>query len=123
MATRWIQSPFPHSPVDDLESFYYTAQWATAFNDGPTERGDLWESDKQEYGAFFAHPMVLLRPSFRKLETLTYDWRRMMNQAKKLDGVKRKDYLADNFLVYGYRGVTEYFELICKHRELLKEAV
>ena len=87
MATRWIQSPFPHFPVDDLESFYYTTQWATAFNDGPSEReqdrdkirefremissdqrtytmgiikdpDDLWESDKQEYGAFFAHSMV-----------------------------------------------------------------
>ncbi|KAF9644695.1 hypothetical protein BDM02DRAFT_3190360 [Thelephora ganbajun] len=23
-----------HSPIDDLESFYYTAQWAAAFNDG-----------------------------------------------------------------------------------------
>src|SRR5258705_1183914 len=26
--------PYLHSPVDDLESFYYTAQWAVAFNDG-----------------------------------------------------------------------------------------
>ena len=84
---------------------------------------DPWEGKKREYGMFFARSMALLRPWFRKLEALTHDWRRMMKRAEELDDAKRKDYLADNFLVYGYRGVAEYFELICKHHELLKEAV
>jgi len=77
------------------------------------------------FGKVTSRNMVYFSPAlwFRKLEALTYDWRCMMYRAKKLDDAKRKDYLADNFLVYGYRGVAEYFELICEHRELLEGAV
>ena len=34
LETLEVPEPYLHSPVDDLESFYYTAQWAVAFNDG-----------------------------------------------------------------------------------------
>ena len=40
-----VKRPYLHSPVDDLESFYYTAQWAAAFNDGTSggrhEEGEI----------------------------------------------------------------------------------
>ena len=34
VATLGKPRPHLHSPVDDLQSFYYTTQWAVAFNDG-----------------------------------------------------------------------------------------
>src|SRR5258708_6793836 len=29
-----VSEPYLHSPVDDLESLYYTMQWAAVYNDG-----------------------------------------------------------------------------------------
>ena len=140
-----------HSPVDDLESFYYTAQWAAAFNDGPkgekhdgdgvrefremisgdkrysavhrirTTDHDTWE--EEEYGAFFANSTALLHPWLEKLNALLIDWRRLAAQAKKLEDAKKKDHLTNSFLVLGYRGVAEYFQLLHQHRESLEEVV
>jgi len=144
---------YPHSPVDDLESFYYTAQWAAAFNDGATggkhdgasirefremilgdgrlaathalmlKGPDFWrEEEQQKYGAFFANSTTILRPWFGKLNTLAIDWQSVLIQARKLEDTE-KEYLADNFLVFGYRGVAEYLQLIHEHRELLGKTV
>jgi len=147
-------SSYLHSPVDDLESFYYTAQWAAAFNDGAMggkrdgasirefrekisgdgrltathalmlKGPDFWrqEQQQQRYGAFFANSTVILRPWFGKLITLAIDWQSVLIQARKLEGTE-KEYLADSFLVFGYRGVAEYLQLIHEHRELLEKTV
>jgi len=87
---------------------------------------DVWE--EEEYGAFFTNSTTLLRPWFEKLNALITDWKRLVAQAKQLEDTKMKEHLADNFLVdnflvYGYRGVAEYFELIHEHRVSLEEAV
>jgi hypothetical protein len=34
------QGDYLQSPIDDLDSFYYTAQWAVAFNDGHAGKVD-----------------------------------------------------------------------------------
>ena len=145
----WSSKSCLHSPVDDLESFYYTAQWAAAFNDGAsgkkydggwirefrekisgdkrlsafrevqTRYPETWE--EEEYGAFFANSVALLHPWLKKLDILTADWLRLMMQGKKLEDTKMKEHLTDSFLVYGYRGVAEYFELIHEHRASLKK--
>lgn len=74
--------PYLHSRADDLESFYYTAQWVVVFDDSANggkydgewieiffERRYLARGKTsvplrrrlEEYGPFFAHSGVLLR--------------------------------------------------------------
>jgi len=147
----WFPKPYLHSPVDDLESFYYTAQWAVAFGNGGSGKKhdgdgvrefremisgdkrllavgdirnthhDVWE--EEEYGAFFVNSTALLHPWLEKLEDLRTDWRSLAAQTKKLKNTNTKEHLADNFLVYGYRGVAEYFELLHQHGGSLGRAV
>jgi len=151
--TLWVSRPHFHSPVDDLQSFYYMAQWAAAFNDGASgekydsnnirefremisggrrltadfiilsRNHDFWKLMAGAYSSFFAHSTAILHPWLRNLNTLVADWSSIMIHAEKLDDAERKDYLDYNFLVYGYRGVGEYFELIHEHRALLETAV
>ena len=107
-----------HSPIDDLQSFYYTVQWAVAFNDGASGReydgeeikyfrkmiaGDRWdqasnqvrdkpsvtEQDVIDYGTFFASSLALLNPWMR-LVVLRREWRLVMEQAAKLNDEDRK---------------------------------
>jgi len=148
--TLWDSDPHFHSPVDDLQSFYYTAQWAAAFNDGASggkydsnkirkfremisggrrlaatdvilsRTYDFWKEVGQAYGPFFTHSTAILHPWLQRLNTLKAEWSPTTVRAEKLDDAKRKDYLVYNFLVYGYRGVGEYFELIHNHRALLE---
>ena len=151
--TLRISRPHFHSPVDDLQSFYYTAQWAAAFNDGASgrkydsndirefremissknrfaatyivlsRRYEFWKEVEQAYGPFFTHSAAILHPWLQSLNTLTAEWSSIPIRAEELDDAKRKEYLVGNFLVYGYRGVGEYFELIHEHRALLEMAV
>ena len=143
--------PYLHSPVDDLESFYYTAQWAVACNDGASggkykgtgiqrfremiageERARATAlvhyvldpvTAEEEYGPFFAHSLTLLSPWFAKLATMVRSWNGVMHRAAKLDGKDKEKYLGSNFLIYGYRGVTEYFELLREHGASLQGIV
>jgi len=149
----WSSESYLHSPVDDLESFYYTAQWAAAFNDGAsgekhdgggirrfremisgdkrydafrevqTTRSSVWKRREQEYGAFFVNSTALLHPWLKKLDALIIDWRSLAAQAEDLEDTKMKEHLTDSFLAYGYRGVAEYFELIHEHRASLAKVV
>jgi len=152
---RTLRNPRPylHSPVDDLESFYYTAQWAAAFNDGANggkycgeeieefremiaggtrDSGSLivrnavypvTRSQEEGYGPFFTQSLAFLSPWLAKLATIVNDWGSVMAGAKALEDEQKEKYLGLNFLVYGYRGVGEYLELVHEHRALLQEIV
>ena len=93
----------------------------TATHEVRIARYDTWE--EEEYGAFFVNSAALLHPWLKKLDDLKYDWGGLMAQAKKLEDTEMKEHLADNFLVYGYRGVAEYFELLREHRASLERVV
>ena len=149
--TLWTAEPYLHSPVDDLESFYYTAQWAVAFNDGASggryngiELQDFREmiagSEREqanamvrdelcpipseaEYGSFFARSLSLLTPWQLKLGELDGDWNDVLYDASLRDDKGKEEYLGLNFLIYGYRGVGEYLELLHEHRASLQKAV
>jgi len=81
---------------------------------------DFWERREQEYGAFFVKSAALLHPWLKKLDILMADWARLMDQAEYFEDTKMKEHLTDNFFIYGYRGVVEYFELIHEHRASLE---
>ena len=140
--TLWSPSAYLHSPVDDLEFFYCTAQWAVAFNDGlsggrhdgkeikkfreaiaGSRRGDailkiqthLTHTRKVAAEYFFAHSLALLAPWFMKVSVLSKEWTKVMDQAEDFDGEEREKYLSREFLAFSYRGVREYLELIREH--------
>ena len=142
-----------HSPVDDLESFYSTAQWAAAFNDGASggtyngiemqqlrkmiaghRRARVVELVRDElslcsakvefeYGPFFAQSLVLLNAWWKRWAALARDWRHVMARADALEGKDKEKHLGLNFLIFGYRGVGEYLELVHEHRASLQGAV
>ena len=140
--------PHLHSPVDDLESFYYVAQWAAAFNDGAVggryngngieQFREMISGDQREmaigdvrerlkpltaetkYGPFFAQSLHVLTPWRGELGSLTSDWVDVTDKAFELSEPEREKYLGKNFLIYGYRGVAEYLELVHKHRGSLQ---
>ena len=139
-----------HSPVDDIESFYYTVLWATAFNDGASggkHNGteiqhfrDMIAGDRRElavflaeilsprgamaeYGQFFAQSLDLLALWRAKYSALSRAWSRVRYEAAALDGEEKQKYLGLNFLNHGYRGVGEYLELVHEHRASLQGTV
>ena len=146
----WSKQPYMHSPVDDLESFYYTLQWAGAFNDGAegglysgemiqhlrkdiagaTRSSVLYQvyccdpsitaASEKEYGPFFVRCLALLHVWLRRLTPLRGEWGRLIDQVEELDDVEREECLRPQFLVFGYRGVAEYLELLRDHRALLE---
>ena len=141
-----LRSPhdYLHSPVDDLFSFYYTTQWAVAFNDGASggryqgneiERfremitgelrslatSNVRDSARAKYGPFFNQSLALLSPWIAKLFGLQRDWDSVMDEAEGLKGVERGEYLGQKFLIYGYRGVEEYFKLLHEHSATLQK--
>ena len=151
LGTLQVKRSYLHSPVDDLQSFYFTAQWAVAFNDGAS--GGIHDgaeikwfremivgenrsratfsvqnvlrpdtADIAEYGPFFVHSLAVLSPWLAKLGAMVRDWNHVMIRAKGL-GEGMEKYLAQNFLISGYRGVGEYFELVHEHRESLQAPV
>ena len=151
VSTLRTANPYLHSPVDDLESFYYTAQWAVAFNDvaggkrhdgikiqrfreiiGGSERelANVMVRDdlrpirsEAQYGPFFAQSLHLLAPWRFKLSELGSDWYDVLDNAASRDGEDKERFLGLNFLIYGYRGVTEYLQLVHEHRASLQRAV
>ena len=149
--TLQFSQSYLHSPIDDLQSFYFTAQWAVAFNDGASggkhkgaeikrfremivgEKRDRATSmvrnelspdtaNIAEYGPFFVHSLAVLSPWLEKLGAMVRDWNHVTIRAKGL-GKDMEEYLAPHFLIYGYRGVGEYLELIHEHRESLQAPV
>ena len=143
-----------HSPIDDLDSFFFTMQWAAAFNDGASgKRHDTREiqhfrdmisgrdrakatimvrdtldpdrrSTLEEYGSFFTCSLSVLAPWIQKLVDLRRAWRRsIMNKVEDLDDEEKEKFLRSSFLVWGYRGVAEYLELVYENRASLQEEV
>jgi len=149
--TLWTTDTYLHSPVDDLVSFCYTAQWAAAFNDGASggkhdgikiqEFREMIVGDKRvyavslvrhklphprskaEYGPFFARYLDFLSPWWTKLTALVSDWIFERCEVGVLEDKDKEERLRLDFLIFGYRGVGEYFELVHEHRESLQTAV
>jgi len=143
-----VPLPYLHSPMDDLYSFYYTVQWAAAFNDGASGRKhdgveirhfrDMLVGDRRAeavgvvqvmvpflaaargYGPFFSQSLALLAPWWDRLVVLNRDWMYMMIGAEELKDEDKEKHLGLNFLIFGYRGVGEYFKLVYEHRESLQ---
>jgi len=75
------------------------------------------------YSPFFAQSLVLLGPWWAKFTALNRDWKVVMSKAGVLQDKDKEKHLGLNFLIFGYRGVVEYFELLHEHRASLQVSV
>jgi len=144
-----LSEPYLHSPVDDLESFYYTMQWAAVHHDGSgtgeheTDKlkaiiqaglsgtaddrfqaslgvHKICPNDQEDVQKFGAF-LTKLQPVFKAWYPLIFGLVKSWRTVK--DGVDGDDvsrYYIRHALVFAYRGVTDYLKIIHKHRELLR---
>jgi len=135
-----LNKHYLQSPVDDLWSFYYVAQWAAVFNNTnfsestpvPAELMELRRLiagsegdrllctrevtrpplDQTEYGQFLADCCPILREWDSILDRLTTDWK-----VAKVDLTNGNLYEAryPYFRNYTNRGVLELLQLVQKH--------
>ena len=140
--------PYLHSPVDDLESFYYTAQWAAARNQG-SDAGRIETDDLKTLRARlsvtadirFQATLLLHRinPNSQedirkfgtflpKLQPVLKEWYPSILMLMKSwrtvkDGVGEADvsqYYIRHALAFAYRGVADYLNIVHKHRKSLE---
>lgn len=143
-----VSEPYLHSPVDDLESFYYTMQWAAVDNDGSASgkhesddikalRAMLAGSADNRFQATLA--IHRTRPGNRedvrkfgafltKLQPIFKEWYPSILGLTKSwrtvhDGVGGAEdvsqYYIRHALVFAYRGVSDYLKIVHKHRNSL----
>jgi hypothetical protein len=143
-----LSEPYLHSPVDDLESFYYTVQWAAVHNDGSsageqetdalkTLRAKLSDSaDIRFQASLLVHRIRPNNPEdiqkfgafLAKLQPVLKEWypsilTLMRSWRTVKDGADEADisgYYIRHALVFAYRGVADYLKIVHKHRESLK---
>lgn len=143
-----LSEPYIHSPVDDLESFYYTTQWAAVCNEGSSAGGngtdDLEvlrtrlsgsadnrfqasllihrirpnnQEDVQKFGAFLPRLQPVLKEWYPSILMLLRSWRTVKDG---FDGTNVSRYYTRHALVFAYRGVADYLNIVHKHRESLR---
>lgn len=144
-----VSEQYLHSPVDDLESYYYTMQWAAVHNNGPdfgmhdtdeinALREDLSDSaDKRFQATLFIQRIrpnnegdVLRFGAFlAKLQPVFKEWypsilALIQSWRTVKDGVDSSDqvsrYYVRHALVFAYRGVSDYLKIVHKHRDSLR---
>jgi hypothetical protein len=136
-----LNKSYLQSPIDDLWSFYYVAQWAAVYNDTmysdpksiPADLSELRDFiagdqraralgrqtvtgptlDPCEYGQFLVNCSPFLREWELKLNQLTSDWRRD-NVASITNGDRYTSHYP-YFRRYTDRGVLELVQLIQQH--------
>ncbi|KAJ7220514.1 hypothetical protein GGX14DRAFT_354587 [Mycena pura] len=129
--------PYLQSPVDDIQSFYYVAQWAAAFN----QDGDKFEdvekirsglsgdvdareaasarirtlaaSDANYVGTFLVRCRPLLHAWNSRLTDLSIDF------ADARDKSGKESWLKIVFQTFAYRGVADFLEVFQGHKESL----
>jgi len=70
-------------------------------------------------GPFFVRFLHLLAPWREELVTLSRGWVDVLDEAADLSGMDKEKNMGLNFLIYGYRGVAEYLELVHELRASL----
>lgn len=143
-----VSEPYLHSPVDDLESFYFTMQWAAACNDGSDSgkhetasiealrAGLSSSSDKRFLASRAIHriridneeDVEMFGTFLAKLQPVLKEWYPsilglIQSWRTVKDGVGEVDdvsgYYIRHALVFAYRGVSDYLKIVHKYRDSL----
>ncbi|KAJ7229055.1 hypothetical protein GGX14DRAFT_346042 [Mycena pura] len=125
------RGPYLHSPVDDMYSFYYVAQWAAAFNKAGDDYDEIEEirdglrrdvanrelvstriwklgaSDAEQVGPFLARCGPLLDGWSGRLRVLSRDF----TSARRLIETKELSLKFALFRTFAYRGVADFLEV------------
>jgi hypothetical protein len=143
-----VSEPYLHSPVDDLESWYFTMQWAAVYNGGfhpeKNETDDIEalrdrlsdsadkrfqatlsihkiRPDNQEDVKEFGAFLAKLQPVFKEWYPSILALIKSWRTVK--DGVDEADdvsrYYIRHALVFAYRGVSDYLKIVHKYRDSL----
>ncbi|KAJ7211361.1 hypothetical protein GGX14DRAFT_394273 [Mycena pura] len=128
--------PYLHSPIDDIQSFYYVAQWAAAFHkdgdnldlvkkirsglSGNVEAREATSNhihrlvaDANDVGDFLVRCPPLLHAWNSRLTDLYIDFA----YARKASG--EESWLKIVFQTFAYRGVADFLEVFQRHKENL----
>ncbi|KAJ7065029.1 hypothetical protein C8F01DRAFT_1250027 [Mycena amicta] len=133
---------FLHSPVDDLQSFYYVAQWAATFRPVDGDRPDLEQlreelagtgraaatktiqvlvplrSDQETYGDFLPRCGGFLDAWDLKLTRLQKDYKVAFEPIREQEN-PNLNHLRSLFFTFAYRGVADYMELWAEWKDKL----
>lgn len=141
--------PYIHSPVDDIQSFFWLAVWAVLFNSKPQTRSRLeltWgqnlRSGVRVVKSDFTHELMttnhsrsghspigtqmfpLLQDWWRRQRDLGVEWRRnVVAEAAKIPEHEVDNircFYLHHFHLYALRGVKEFLDLVVRDRETLK---
>ena len=134
-----FNDPYMQSPVDDMHSFFWVAYWAVLHPSGlQTEKelrlrrriegtldvrqaaveGLLKASYDPAYSALLRTMAPLLQDWHASLRILSQDFCRTLLGLKELDS----RLLRLLFHRFAYRGMTDFVDLLAKHREISKAA-
>jgi len=141
-----LSEQYLHSPVDDLESFYYTMQWIAAHHgEGPDiEVGKLKsiileglsgsaddrfqaslavhkirqrdKGDLQEFGEFLVKIQPVLKEWYPMILGLVKSWKTVKDG---VDGDDVSGYYIRNALVFAYRGVADFLGVVKRNKYLM----
>jgi hypothetical protein len=142
-----LSEPYLHSPVDDLESFYYTTQWAAVHNEDPSTgrnntdgletlraalsgsadnrfQATLWvhriRPNNQEDVRKFGAFLPRLQPVLKEWYPSVLMLIKSWRTVKDVfDGTSASRYYIRHALVFAYQGVADYLKIVHKHRESL----
>ncbi|KAF7316186.1 hypothetical protein MIND_00136800 [Mycena indigotica] len=136
------RQPYLHSPVDDIYSHFFVAQWAAVFHRLPAEhdvdsislnrlRTELSTQqaaatdkisglavhapDVVKYGSFLCECGSLFKAWKARLSTLDTDYRGAIYKVTDLNK-NNEELLKSLFMTYAYRGVADYMEVLAEWR-------
>lgn len=143
-----VSEPYLHSPVDDLESFYYTMQWAAVNNNGSASGKHKTENiealrvnlrdtadrrfqttlsihrirpdnkqDIEKFGPFLTKLQPVFKEWYPSILALVQSWKTVKDGVEGADDVSQ--YYIRHALVFAYRGVSDYMEIVHKYRAKL----
>ncbi|KAF7330801.1 hypothetical protein MVEN_02419300 [Mycena venus] len=136
---------YVHSPVDDIQSFFWLAAWAVLFNVNSRERSDVevkWRRNlasgtvaaKSDFvvelitcdlddghSVLGTQVLPLLMLWWQKQQILAGDWQRSVAaKARKLqEKADIPNFYLQHLHSYALRGVKEFLELIVQHQQVL----
>ena len=133
-------TPYLQSPVDDLHSFYWVAQWVVLFNTyNKSRRSELeheWQRDisdgdvtskpsvardiKQVYPKSGHSPItmewaVFLKEWYNTLEKLSNDWIEEVVSDEAAIGTEAAGFFQKKFHIFAFRGLVDFMEVVSRH--------
>lgn len=134
-----MEKNYIHSPIDDLESFFWLAFWAVMFNKQSKTRSEDevdWQKALKSggynektgaayllkrtrpdstYSPISTEFVPLLKSLDKSLDTLRTNWDEKMEQAEEIPDAQRTNFYLYHFHLYSLLGVRDILTVVAKH--------